>query len=301
MPGELKGIFAILLIVVMAAFGVRSCNTVPYGNVGVIVHLLGGSKGVDAEEVGVGRYFIGINDELYLFPTSYQNYVWTADAREGSPNNEEFTFQTKEGLVVHADIGISYAVNPTKVSEIFQKYRRGIDEITHTFIRNQVRDALVSVASTKPIEYVYGEGKADLMKQVEAVVRAENGDLFNIQSISWIGELRLPAPVVEAINLKITATQKAAQRENEIAQTKAEAQKVIEAARGEAESKLAVARADAEAVRIRGQAEADAIEAKSKALNTNPQLVQYEIAHNWDGKLPSTTMGSSSIPMLKIQ
>jgi regulator of protease activity HflC (stomatin/prohibitin superfamily) len=107
--------------------------------------------------------------------------------------------------------------------------------------------------------------------------------------------------VVEAINAKIGATQKTAQRENEIQQSKAEAQKQIEAARGEAESKLAVAKAEAEAVKIRGEAEASAIEAKSKALNTNPQLVQYEIARNWNGQLPTTTMGAASIPMLNLK
>ena len=297
----MKNMIGGVLLLVVILFGITSCNKVPAGNVGVIVHMLGGSKGVDSEEVGPGRYFLGINDELFLFPVSLQNYVWTADRREGSPENEEFTFQTREGLVVKADIGISYSVNPKRVSEIFQKYRRGISEITHTFIRNQVRDALVSISASKPIEYVYGEGKADLMKQVEEHVRQENGDMFIIQSISWIGELRLPPTVVDAINAKIEATQKAAQRENEIATAKAEAQKAIEESRGRAESQLTVARAEAEATRVRGQAEADAIEAKSKALNTNPQLVQYEIARNWNGVLPTTTMGSSSIPMLNLK
>jgi len=295
----MKSVIRFVMIAVLA-IGAVGCSKVPAGNVGIIVHLLGGSKGVDSEEVGVGRYWLGVNDELFLFPTFLQNYVWTADRREGSPSNEEFTFQTREGLVVKADIGISYAVNPKKVSEVFQKYRRGIDEITHVFLRNQVRDALVSVASTKPIEYVYGEGKADLIKEVERIVKTQNGELFDIQQIYWIGELRLPESVVEAINLKITATQKAAQRENEIQQTKAEAQKAIEEAHGKAESTLAVARAEAESVRIKGEAEADAIKAKSQALNASPQLVQYEIAQKWDGVLPTYTMGSSSIPMLNL-
>ncbi len=255
--------------------------------------MLGGAKGVDAEEVGVGRYWLGFNDELYIFPTFLQNYTWN--------DKESFSFQTREGLPVNADIGISYAVLPDKVSKIFQTYRRGITEITDTFIRNQVRDALVSVASTKPIEYVYGEGKGELMKEVERIVREQNKDLFTISQIYWIGELRLPQSVMTAINAKVEASQKALLRENEIQTARTEAQKKIEEAKGEAESKLAVARAEAESVRLKGDAEASAIEAKSKALNTSPQLVQYEIAIGWDGKLPQTTMGSSSIPMLNLK
>ena len=146
------------------------------------------------------------------------------------------------------------------------------------------------------------QGKAELLAQVEENVRKEVDPIgIIIERIYWVGTLKLPDSVVAAINSKIGATQMAAQRENEIQQTKAEAQKVIEAARGEAESKLAIARASAEAVRIQGEAEAAAIEAKSKALNANPQLVQYEIAKNWDGRLPTTTMGSSSIPMLNLK
>ena len=39
----------------------QSCRKVPAGNVGIRVHLLGTAKGVDVEELPVGRYHIGIN------------------------------------------------------------------------------------------------------------------------------------------------------------------------------------------------------------------------------------------------
>lgn len=285
--------FVIGVFVVIGVLLLSNCSSVPAGSVGVKIDLYGTDKGVSEQVLPVGRYYIGFGEELYKFPTYLQNYTWN--------EKESFSFQTKEGLTVNADIGISYAVLPDKVAKIFQTYRRGIDEITDTFIRNQVRDALVSVASTKSIEYVYGEGKAELMKEVENIVREQNKELFMISQIYWIGELRLPDSVRAAINAKVEATQKALLRENEIQTAKAEAQKSIAEAEGVAESKLAVARAEAESVRIKGDAEASAIEAKSKALNTSPQLVQYEIARGWDGKLPQTTMGSSSIPMLNLK
>lgn len=280
------GVFAVFFLLLLS-----NCSSVPAGNVGVKIDLYGNNKGVSEQILPVGRYYIGFGEELYKFPTYLQNHTWK-DA-------ESFSFQTKEGLTVNADIGISYAVLPDKVAQIFQTYRRGIDEITDTFIRNQVRDALVSVASTKSIEYVYGEGKAELMKEVEVIVRKQNEGLFTISQIYWIGELRLPDSVKTAINAKVEATQRAILRENEIQQTKAEAQKAIEEARGLAESKLMNAKAEAESVKIRGEAEADAIEAKSKALNASPQLVQYEIARNWDGHLP-TMMTGNSVPMIHL-
>ncbi len=63
------------------------CSKVPAGNVGIKVYLLGKSKGVDTEELPVGRYWIGINEELYKFPTFTQNYVWTKNINEGSIND----------------------------------------------------------------------------------------------------------------------------------------------------------------------------------------------------------------------
>lgn len=290
---SLKSILFFIILRFVFIFGMTSCSKVPAGNVGVIVHLLGGSKGVDAEEVGVGRYFLGINDELYLFPTFAQNDTWK--------DKESITFQTREGLNVNADLGISYHIDPTKVSLIFQKYRKGIDEISDVYLHNMVRDALVKASSTQDVETVYGQGKTELLAIVEDTVRKEVEPIgIVIEHIYWVGTLHLPESVVENINAKINATQKAMTRENEIQATKADAQKQIEAAKGEAESKLAVARAEAESVRIRGEAEADAIKAKSQALNTSPLLVQYELTKSWDGKLPDITMGSGSIPLINV-
>lgn len=281
------------IIVFFLLFGLRSCTTVPAGQVGVIVHLLGSSKGVDSEEVGVGRYWLGWNDELYLFPTFTQNDTWK--------EKDSITFQTKEGLNVNADIGISYHIDPTKVAAVFQKYRKGINEISDIYLHNMVRDALNKASSTQDVESVYGQGKAELLATAEDTVKKEVESIgIVIEHIYWASPLHLPDTVVENINRKINATQMALTRENEIQQTKAEAQKAIEEAHGKAESQLAVARAEAESVRIKGEAEADAINAKSKALNASPQLVQYEIATRWDGALPTYTMGSNSIPMLNI-
>jgi regulator of protease activity HflC (stomatin/prohibitin superfamily) len=257
--------------------------------------MLGGAKGVDVEERGMGRYFLGFNDEMYLFPTFTQNETWEGE-------KESITFQTKEGLNVNADIGISYHIDPTKVSVVFQKYRKGINEISDIYLRNMVRDSLVKAASFQDVETVYGQGKTELLSSVETSVKKEVEPIgIVVEHIYWVGTLHLPQTVVENINRKINATQMAMTRENEIQQTKAEAQKAIEEANGVAQSKLAVARAEAESTKIQGEAEASAIEAKSKALNASPQLVQYEIARNWDGKLPTTTMGSGSIPMLNIK
>lgn len=270
-----------IAIVLAIGFLGTACTKVPAGNVGVKVYLLGKEKGVDTEELSVGRYWIGMNEELYLFPTFKQNYVWTADEREGSPNDESFTFQTAEGLEVGADVGITYHLDPNKINSIFQKYRRGIEEITDQFLRNQVRDAFNSVASAMPVESVYGEGKNRLLEEVQKQVMSNVGpEGIIIEKVYLIGSFRLPQTVVKSLNAKIEATQRAQQRENEIREAEAEAKKKIAEAQGVAEATLRKAQAEAEANRI-----------VSRSLT--PTLVSYEKIKKWNGAPPQVQGGAT--------
>ena len=276
-----------IALMCVALGGLAACSYVPAGNVGIKVNLLGGDKGVESEVLGVGRYWIGWNEDLYIFPTFMQNYVWTAGVDEGSPNDESISFQTADGMTANADIGISYSIDPEKVSIIFQTYRRGVEEITDTFLRNMVRDALVKQSSNKPIEYVYGAGKSELLASVQKDVADQVAPLgINIGKIYWIGEIRLPPTVIDSINAKNAATQMAQQRQNEVAQAKAEADKKIEDARGEAESILRVAEAQAKANKL-----------LAESLTT--EFVQYQAITKWDGQLPKMT-GSSAVPFIDV-
>lgn len=276
-------IVGLCLLFLISCFG---CSKVPAGTVGVKVYLLGGAKGVDSEELGPGRYWIGWNEELYLFPTFTQNYVWTKNPQEGSLNDESISFQTTEGLVVNADVGISYHILPDKVNEIFQKYRKGVMEITDIYLRNMVRDALVEKGSVKAIESVYGNGKADLMNEVEIRVKGQVEPIgIMVEKIYWIGELRLPETVVEAINAKIQATQRAQQRANEVAEARAAADKV-----------RAVAQGDADAVFTKAEAQAKANLLLSASIT--PELVKWQALQKWDGILPKITSGA--VPFINV-
>ena len=273
-----------ILAVLAFAFLMTGCSDVPSGYVGIKVNLLGSEKGVDLQELGTGRYWIGINEKLYTFPVFSQNQVWTKDSNEGSPNDDSVTFNTEEGLSVNTDIGISYSIDPKRVSLIFQKYRKGIDEITSIYMRSMVRDALVAEASSRSMESIYGRGKTDFIAAVQHRVISQTEPLgIIVEKIYLIGELRLPQSVISSINAKIEATQKTAQRENEVAQSKAEADKLEQTARGEANSKLLLAEAEAKAIKIKGD-----------ALSANPKLVELSAVEKWNGVLPQYMMGSTT-------
>ena len=280
--------YVLLILAVIFSLSMMSCSKVPAGNVGIKFYLLGKDKGVDYDVLTPGRYWIGINEELYLFPTFTQNYVWTQNKTEGSENDESITFQTKEGLTVNADVGITYHINPSFVPKIFQMYKRGINEITDVFLRNMVRDAFVQAASNNEIEYLYGIGKTELLKDVERIVKSQVDSIgIVIDKIYLIGNMRLPKTVVEALNRKIEAKQRAQQRENELREAEAQAAKKVAEAEGKAKSILVEAKAQAEANRI-------------LAKSLTKELVQYKSIEKWSGKLPTYT-GGGAIPFINIK
>ena len=265
-----------------------ACSKVPAGNVGVKFQMYGDGKG-SLQELPPGRYWVGWGYEMYTFPTFTQTYTFTRSTAEGRPVDESISFQTSQGLTVNADVGITYHIDPSKVALIFQKYRKGIDEITDVYLRNMIRDALVKEASNLDIESVYGKGKASLIEAVQRDVSEEVGAVgIDVEKIYWIGELRLPENVVQSINAKIQATQMAEQRQNEVAQAQAEAQKVEAEAQGRAQAQLTIAEADAKAITLKGE-----------ALRQNPNVLQMSAIEKWDGHLP-TYNGGGALPFVNL-
>lgn len=273
----------ILLTIVLASMTLTGCvcDTVPAGHVGIKVYLLGGAKGVDHEVVGVGRYWIGINEQLFLFPTFEQNPKYTLQSESDSGQSVEF--QTREGMAVDADFSITYAIQAEKAAKVFQRYRSGIEEINRGPLRNILRDAVNEVASKLPVESVYGEGKVAMLDNVQTMViaRAEEAGI-TVSQVSLLGAMRLPEQVTTALNAKIEATQRAQQRENELREAEAAAKKEVATAEGRAQSLLTEAKA---------QAQANQILAES-ITNT---LVEYERVKKWNGVMPTVTGVSSTI------
>ena len=281
--------FARIALATVALALLSACDKVPAGNVGVKFYLLGGSKGVDTEILSPGRYHIGINEELYLFPTFTQTYTWTKECIDGDCEDESIKFQDKDGLGAEADIGITYSLNKDKIPDLFQKYRKGIEEITNVYLRRMVQDHFVRAAATRTIEEMYGSGKDKLLKEVLASLREQVEPLgINVENLYSTSAFRLPPAVMGAINAKIQATQVAQQKENELRAAEADAQKQRAAAQGEADARLMLAKAEAESIRIKGD-----------ALRENPRLVELSAIEKWDGVLPHFN-GSSAMPFVSV-
>ena len=254
--------------------------TVPAAYVGVLVNLYA-DKGVQNEVKSTGRYFLTINEQMYLFPTFnvLKNY------------EDVFVFQTSDAMDIQAHLGVEYNIDPDKAAQVFQVYRKGIDEITEINIRQYISDAVIKHASNIDINVLTQGGKSKLLEDATAELRSRLTPIgIRVIKLSWLDDLRYPQQVRDSINAKIEASQRALLRENEVAQSRAEAQKAIEQARGIAES-----------TKIRAQAEADAIAIKAKALADNPAILQLNAIERWDGKLPVYMTEGAAVPFIGTQ
>lgn len=245
----------------------------------MVVDLLGDKKGVEGKELHVGMHWVAPWKRVYQFPIFEQNNTWEGE-------NERFNFQTSEGLAVSADIGITYHLRPDSIPLIFQRYRRGINEITHVFIRNFIRDAINKSASKSKIEDLYS-GKERFFEDVEQHIRADLSPIgIEISRIYLIGRFHFPETVIAALNAKIEAMQRAQQRENELREAEAEAKKQIAKAEGQARCAI-----------MQAESEAKANEILSKSLTEN--VIKWQSVQKWDGKLPQVTSGA--MPFIEVK
>jgi regulator of protease activity HflC (stomatin/prohibitin superfamily) len=259
-------------------------RTVPAGNVGIMVDLYGSNKGVQAQQLGVGRYWVGVNQELYLFPTFTQTYAWTQSPNEGKAADESITFNDKDGQVIGTDVGITYHIDPDKAALLFQKYRKPLEDITDVNLRNMVRDGFSERASTMSIEDIYGSHKADLVKSVQDGVQAQVANVgIIIEKVYLINHMRLPPSIDNAINAKANAVQIAQQKQSELLQSEADAKKEVARANGDAQSQL-----------VRAQAEAQAIKLRGDALKDNPGLIQLNAIEKLGRAFAERELGRSA-------
>jgi regulator of protease activity HflC (stomatin/prohibitin superfamily) len=280
--------FLTILATIGLALGLSACSYVESGYVAVKVNAYGDDRGVQQEVLGPGRYMSGPNTTFHKFPTFTITDKWQRKAEI----DQSITFQAAGGISVNGDYAIAFHIEPANVPKVFQRYRRGVDEISDNFLRNMVRDELNRLAVSYEVETLQAEGKQKLLDDVTAnVQKAAAAVGITVEDISYISELRFPANVVAAINAKIEATQQAMKVENEVRRTKAEAEKAVVAA----EAQVRVAQAEAQAIAARGAA----LRANGEALKLRELENQAAAIEKWNGALPGVT-GAGALPFLKV-
>lgn len=268
----MKKLFAVMLI---STLFITSCTTIPPGSVGIIVHKFGDNKGVDNLTAKTGfTWYNPMSTSIFEYPTNVQTAKWTKSIDEGNPINEEITFTNKDNMAISVDVSISYSLNPDKIPYFYVKFRNDdIEAFTHGYLRNVTRDAFNETGGSFAIDQIMGDNAAFLTK-VRNRVQSEVSEIgVKIEQFGIIGAPRPPQGVVDAINAKLTATQTAIQKENEVRKAQAQAQIDIAQAKGDSASNV-----------IKAAGEARANQLRQTTLTEN--LLRQQMLEKWNGVLP---------------
>lgn len=279
------------ILAVAAITTLTGCDRVEPGHVGIKVNKLGDDKGV-GEVVGVGRYWTGWNTTVYTFPTFKQMKTY----------DDVFNFQMSDGTTIGYQIGMAYKVTPTKVTTVFQTYRKGVDDITDTDMKQKIADGLNRMASKMTTDKFIDGGKAELLDKVLKEMQTEMAPIgIEVISLSYVGKPEYPPTVIESINAKVKANQTTLQRTQEVLQREAEANMARAQADGEADVKRKQASAEADAIRMKADAEANAITKVGEALNRYPQMKELKSIEKWNGVLPTYLTSGAPTPFVSVK
>ena len=287
-------VFGGLILAFLLAGVVSMVETVPAGYRGVKVNLYGSERGVDYEVLTPGRYIINpVTQKLYLFPVFQQTKEWS----KAADNEGWFNYQSVDGTKLSVDASVSYTVNDDKVGLLFERYRKSIEEITDLYIHNMIRDQINNYASDKNTEFLYGLGKNSMKEYITEQLKTKLNPIgIELDYFALTSDVKLPHEIRDAIDAKVRATQDAIKKETEVQAAKAEAEKMVASAEGKARSQKALADANAYTIITEAEAQKKANELLSSSLTK--ELIDYNMAIKWDGKLPTVT--GDTTPLIKL-
>lgn len=268
----------ILLIVVGLIIVSMFGRTVDPGNVGVKIRTLGPQAGVDATPLASGWHVIGIGENIVQFPVIQRTYTYTREQDERGPENEEVAFSDNTGLPMTADVQIVLRIAGASAPELYKRYRLSFDQLFEGPIRNDVRTAISAETELVNVEQLYSGGRQGVIQRALQRVQRKWADQgVEISQLDWIGNIRYPEVILEAIKRKTEVEQATLAAQAQVAQAKAQADAQIEQARGVAEANRLLA----------------------QSIASSPGVVQLRAIEKWDGKLPQVT--GEATPFIQLQ
>ncbi|MBB5746142.1 SPFH domain-containing protein [Brevundimonas variabilis] len=280
-------VFTIILLVLIMTLSVSSCSvTVESGYVGIKTTKFGATPGVQPQELGPGFHWEGIGEKIRTYQTLQRTYSYTREPNSDGGENEEITFSDVLGLPMTADVALTFRIREDKAADLYATWRQEFDAFIDGPLRTSVRaaiareteklpvacnaqqasEAVAAVPATDAAPIVPGTPDAQdcpgqligpgrqivLQKAMQALQREWSPQGLEIIRMEWVGSIRYPESVLQAIQSRTTAEQN----------TRAAIERV----------NLERANADARIAQARGQAEANRLLAES--IRSNPEVVR---------------------------
>jgi regulator of protease activity HflC (stomatin/prohibitin superfamily) len=198
-------------------------------------------------------FYFPPTQDVFMYPTSVQHKVWTADSNEDSPTDEHIDVTSADGATFGLDVSINLQLQRARAAELFIKYRVDMEDLINsrvrTIVRKELLDNAVNFASDSLLQHrnIY---EGNVTKSLTASLEKEGFTLNNIAIL----KMQLPKSYKAAIERKIAVLQETA---TIISQTKQAEQTALK--------KVALAK---------GNFEAAQYDAKTKEILSQPKLLE---------------------------
>jgi hypothetical protein len=257
-----------------------SLGKIDAGHQGLLTKLTGEERGVSSIKEVSG----------FIFYNSYTEEIQEIPLDQRSIRYGEQPSVAKGGFPLKIFPSFNYSVKPGTTADMFTNLRTsfrtgGLEAIEQGWLEIGILGAVNDVTNAWKVEDIFNKKtEFEIAIQIEANKRV--GKWFKIT------QLRTNMPPPPSISKSIS----------DKAAAEYDAQKWVAKARAadaEKEQKIAVARGDSASVVIKASSEALALKYKQRELT--PLYVDFLKAQRWDGKLPTTQLGSSSGTLINLK
>lgn len=273
--------FVLILIVITIIFG--TVYTVEEGHVGIVKRFSEAK-----EQVNPGLHF--------KFP--FIDSVEEIEVRTRK-NEEKMLSSTKEQMPVTVHVSVNWTVDKPAAIDLFRKYG-GLSQFENRILDPRFRSSAKDVIPKYNAEQLI-QDRSSAISDIEEILSREMSSFpVKVDNIQ-IENIILPEKYINSIETKQTEKNLADAEKHKLERQRLESLREVNTADAKSQGIIKIAEAEAKSIVLRGTAEAEAIELKAKALRNNPLIVELTKAQSWDGKLPTTSLGGGSMPILDLR
>ena len=275
-----KGLGTIAIVLIVAAVLLTTAGAglvfVEPDELGVVVTVLG-QGGIRPNPLESGLHWIvPFAERVEKFPKVNQTYTMSGATNEGDiQGDDSIQVRTKDGQQVYIDASVIFAIDPTKVVQLYSTWRFDYkDQLVRTQARGVIRDA----ASQYGVEEIVSSKRAEMELSIESQLSSilEENNLVLRDFV--LRNIRFSDEYAAAVEQKQIAEQQAQQAAFVVEQKKQEAEQARQVAQGQADASVIAAKGEAQALLIEAQANAEANRLLSESLT--PELIQYQYILN---------------------
>ena len=269
-----------------------SVYTVQEGNIGIVKRW---GEAIDQVDPGM-NFKVPFIDSVKEIDIRTQKYTLILTASTTGTNEKgESELQMPSTVTVSAN----WNIPKDQALKIFIDYG-SLAQYEDRILDPRVTRSVKQIFPQYDIETIISDREAVRSGIEVALIDSLAGEMVKMTAIN-LENVKFHSKIAAAVTKKQVAKLQLQEQRDILATQALKAAEKTNIADAEAAGIALISIQKAAAIAREGLAEAASITAKAKALGNNTNIIKLTEAQNWDGKLPSTILGSGNMPILDMR